>query len=476
MIRKSSGLSIDLDDVRKLQKEERMQDECQLALEKVFELLAGCLFTEASAACDQQRKKKLELAVAYNHKVESITDLLIRVVRAEEDILKLIEASEPQREQLQETYFSAAKSVQEIITAANRQHNAERKNSLRPVNISQPPAAPSALTAWLMQFSMLMHTRGEMIRVLRALSKHDALADVRQHILDLEKCTISINFPHIASSPSPLSWTRSQDSFSSCSTSLVKSNAVNLSLTRSMSGSSLHRSNSYNCSANTSQPDLGTPAASLSSTPIHSLAHIHSYTAAGATLPAPWPLTGERGSDACPGSPPLSPSCRLLKPFGDRVVDEVCALLNLLQAYESIMSYDLLACTQALHTANACLLRIAAVSRYVSSYSYVSSSSYTCVLILLYMLHTANACLLRIAAVSRRGGSIEGPVTGGKTISEWWTQVDGYWGPGTTRALQQFLNAQRVEEGREVLLFMSSYCCMCAHTVICVLILLYVCS
>ena len=248
MIRKSSSLSIDMDEARKLQKEERMQDECQLALEKVFELLAGCLFTEASAACDQQRKKKLELAVAYNHKVESITDLLIRVVRAEEDILKLIEASEPQREQLQETYFSAAKSVQEIITAANRQHNAERKNSLRPVNISQPPAAPSALTAWLMQFSMLMHTRGEMIRVLRALSKHDALADVRQHILDLEKCTISINFPHIASSP----LMRSQDSFSSSSTSLVKSNAVNLSLTRSMSGSSLHRSSSYNCSANTS--------------------------------------------------------------------------------------------------------------------------------------------------------------------------------------------------------------------------------
>jgi len=409
-----------------------MQDECQLALEKVFELLAGCLLTEASAACDQQRKKKLELAVAYNHKVESITDLLIRVVRAEEDILKLIEASEPQREQLQETYFSAAKSVQEIITAANRQHNLERKNSLRPVNISQPPAAPSALTAWLMQFSMLMHSRGEMIRVLRALSKHDALADVRQHIFDLEKCTFSINFPHIASSPSPLSWTRSQDSFSSAGTSLVKSNAVNLSLTRSMSGSSLHRSSSYNCSANTSQPDLGTPAASLSSTPIHSLSHIHAYTAAGATLPAPWPLTGERGSDACPGSPPLSPSCRLLKPFCDRVVDEVCALLNLLQAYESIMSYDLLACTQA--------------------------------------LHTANACLLRIAAVSRRGGSIEGPVTGGKTISEWWTQVDGYWGPGTTRALQQFLNAQRVEEGREVFVY------MCPHTRVCALILVYVSS
>lgn len=45
------------------------------ALEKVFEHLANCLFAEATKSCEEQRQKKLELALA-PHRGESITDLL----------------------------------------------------------------------------------------------------------------------------------------------------------------------------------------------------------------------------------------------------------------------------------------------------------------------------------------------------------------------------------------------------------------
>lgn len=47
----------------------------QAALEKVFEQLAGCLFAEACKSCEEQRLKKLELAIA-PHRGDSITDLL----------------------------------------------------------------------------------------------------------------------------------------------------------------------------------------------------------------------------------------------------------------------------------------------------------------------------------------------------------------------------------------------------------------
>ena len=47
----------------------------QAALEKVFEHLANCLFAEATKSCEEQRQKKLELAIA-PHRGESITDLL----------------------------------------------------------------------------------------------------------------------------------------------------------------------------------------------------------------------------------------------------------------------------------------------------------------------------------------------------------------------------------------------------------------
>lgn len=50
---------------------------------------------------------------------------------------------------------------------------------------------------------------------------------------------------------------------------------------------------------------------------------------------------------------------RTLELFRQRIADEGQVLLSLLEAYEGIMNYDLLASTEALYTAHARLLRLA---------------------------------------------------------------------------------------------------------------------
>ena len=77
-----------------------MKEEWIGALGQVFEKLAGCLFAEARAACENHRREKLDIANPL-HRGDSINDLLERVTRAEADFLNLPEASEQQRKQLQ---------------------------------------------------------------------------------------------------------------------------------------------------------------------------------------------------------------------------------------------------------------------------------------------------------------------------------------------------------------------------------------
>eukprot|EP00802_Teleaulax_amphioxeia_P010395 Tamp_10423.p1 GENE.Tamp_10423~~Tamp_10423.p1 ORF type:complete len:532 (+),score=92.48 Tamp_10423:98-1597(+) len=244
-----------------------------------------------------------------------------------------------------------------------------------------------------------------MIRVLREMSENDALSDVQPGIEALAEAMRAIvrchtdraqadantpPTPHLHvpyGSASTLKRSTSAASFSSYNSAWQIPNAP----TNTASATSL--STTPHTHANTPHTNMHTPTPLTPSTSTGTLA-----------------VALQRESDEFQDSATQSSTLLVLKPFRDRVEDEVRVLLSLLQAYEGTMNYDFLACTQA--------------------------------------LYAANQCLKRIAASSRRGASA-GPVTGGKTISEWWTQMDGYWGLNTTRALQQFLNAERCMDRRE---------------------------
>mmetsp|Transcript_52253 Transcript_52253/g.123715 ORF Transcript_52253/g.123715 Transcript_52253/m.123715 type:complete len:181 (+) Transcript_52253:357-899(+) len=96
---------------------------------------------------------------------------------------------------------------------------------------------------------------------------------------------------------------------------------------------------------------------------------------------------------------------RAIRPWLERVEHEVVVLRSLLEVHERTRAYDLMGMSTAVFTAHS---RLSTVGRQL---------------------------------VSESGGGSGG---GGKRlISEWWTQMDGFWGGNTTRALQQYLNSQR---------------------------------
>jgi hypothetical protein len=379
-----------------------MKEEWTGALEQVFEKLAGCLFAEACTLCERHRRQKLDIANPL-HRNDSINDLLERVARAEGDFLNLTEASEQQRKQLQETYALSAKEARRFGEELRAKSAAERGARQRPSTAHGP--APCVPVDWLIEFAALMAARGEMIRVLREMSENDALSDVQPGIEALAEAMRAIvrchtdraqadantpPTPHLHvpyGSASTLKRSTSAASFSSYNSAWQIPNAP----TNTASATSL--STTPHTHANTPHTNMHTPTPLTPSTSTGTLA-----------------VALQRESDEFQDSATQSSTLLVLKPFRDRVEDEVRVLLSLLQAYEGTMNYDFLACTQA--------------------------------------LYAANQCLKRIAASSRRGASA-GPVTGGKTISEWWTQMDGYWGLNTTRALQQFLNAERCMDRRE---------------------------
>lgn len=391
----------------------RIASSFQASLKQLFELLAGCQFAEASGACEQQRTKKLDLAAPL-HRGDCITDLLLRSVRAEEELLNLTAASEHQRKILQDSFTSLSQEAAlaatrsgerqlERVSASSRRGSASelsRSNSMSRSELSRvssqtgAPEPPGSPAAWLAEFSLLMGARREMVRVLREMSQHDALADVREHILALRNCKkLPSNMRRLDSASSIKSHTSS--------TAPMPTSASASSLQGLRREGSAHR----HASSLSMSPFSTTPTFS-------SLSHTHNEGLNFSSFSHSASEISSVANPTLPGSDTTNSD--VLKPFGNRVDDEVRMLLSLLEAYEGIMNYDFLACTQALYTANASLVHIASTTR-------------------------------RVGAGNGRGG----PVTGGKTISEWWTQMDGYWGLNTTRALQQFLNSQSVEDGRE---------------------------
>jgi hypothetical protein len=329
--------------------EDEMQQECRRSLTRVFELLGGCLFEEASAACEQQRLKKLDLAVPL-YRGESITDLLTRLSRAEGEFLNLTEASEQQRKHLQDTYTSLS---QEAALVAHRGvGSAEKGASSRRSSAATQQATPSA---WLEDFSILMRVRAEMIRVLRVLSQHDALTDVREHIFALRSCvdgSVVIAAPLLTQTAS--------------SNGLRRSNSHSSSTLGTTPMATSHSSSSLIKEASIGGGSFSNSGAASSFNSISSN-HMLTYnsTTAGTTCPSPLvtsPKDHTRGAD--PAQPPSSsvPSSSssvfaILRPLQARVDDERRSLLGLLEAYHGIMNYDFLAATQVSPTPHKMLVK-----------------------------------------------------------------------------------------------------------------------
>ena len=193
------------------------------SLEKVFEQLAECLFDEARKSCEEQRQKKLELAVA-PHRGDSITDLLVvsckrmrpagvcvpikrkraislateraracscslaltmrrvicqRITDAEKENLCITERSDQELQQLRDKY---------LFIAQEAGHTAQHFQSSR-------RTCSQALECCLLELSMLMKARGEMMRVLRDLGHHGSMPDVRDHICALQTCAEQMSDP-----------------------------------------------------------------------------------------------------------------------------------------------------------------------------------------------------------------------------------------------------------------------------------------
>lgn len=102
-----------------------------------------------------------------------------RITDAEIDLLSIKEQTEQQRKQLQDAYLFIA---HEATLAVHRWQGARR-------------ASAQAMAACLVELAVLMKARGEMIRVLRALSLQDSLADVRDHICALQTYAQNITDP-----------------------------------------------------------------------------------------------------------------------------------------------------------------------------------------------------------------------------------------------------------------------------------------
>mmetsp|Transcript_12393 Transcript_12393/g.43138 ORF Transcript_12393/g.43138 Transcript_12393/m.43138 type:complete len:588 (-) Transcript_12393:573-2336(-) len=100
----------------------------------------------------------------------------------------------------------------------------------------------------------------------------------------------------------------------------------------------------------------------------------------------------------------------IVNPYKERAEHENSILIKLLQGYNYVMNYDLLGSTKTLYQANALLMQVKEIVQY---------------------------------------RNVSGQAGGRRMISEWWTQMDGYWGGNTTRALQQFLNSVRTENGQD---------------------------
>jgi hypothetical protein len=64
-------------------------------------------------------------------------------------------------------------------------------------------------------------------------------------------------------------------------------------------------------------------------------------------------------------------------------------------------------------------------------------------------IFTAHSRLSTVGVQLLRDSGGADSAGGRRLISEWWTQMDGFWGPNTTRALQQYLNSQRSAEEPE---------------------------
>jgi hypothetical protein len=314
----------------------------------------------------------------HTHRGDSINDLLERVARAEGDFLNLTEASEHQREQLQNTYALAAKEARcfrkELL--ARGISSAAERGARRPAAQAHAQCVP---VDWLLEFAALMSARGEMIRVLRAMSENDALVDVLPGIESLAAAMNAIVVCHTDKAQADTGGAPTSQllhsHFGSTASSLnalqrSKSNASSIALSqrerereRDHSGHSAWQIPNANLPHNpsvTSLASLVNTSHTLASTPYTSsmpLASWNSTNAFNAAL--------QREPDELQESKEKEQSSTLLalKPFRDRVEDEVRVLLSLLEAYEGTMNYDFLACTQALYAANQRLKRIAASSR-----------------------------------------------------------------------------------------------------------------
>ena len=124
--------------------------------------------------------QQLDLATPLGYKGESITDLLLKVARAEADFLNFTEASEHQRKHLQTIYQHAGTEAQRLSDelAKGTAGGTERGAASRRTHST----SATAMCQWLILFAALMMARVGMIRVLLAMSQNDALVDVREGI------------------------------------------------------------------------------------------------------------------------------------------------------------------------------------------------------------------------------------------------------------------------------------------------------